>query len=263
MCAYDKDLASSDLLGKANPLSFVSLIRDEQEHQHDLDLFHEYKKTGNVKFSTRFVWCEPDPPANPKLNSKCRLLLVIKQAQFLKDADTFGKQDPYIRFLYNGKKVETEVKDDAGLQAEWNEKFCLTEVESQVHSGKRLVFEAFDKDLASSDFLGKSKGISFVTLVETEDLKTHTLLLSDEDGKKAGELIVTSQFVYVPPDPECNFDLNRNCILKVWIHNAKFFKDHDTFGKQDPFVKFIYDEQELKTKVVDDGGKEASWEEEF
>lgn len=50
-------------------------------------MFQDYKKTGNVKFSTRFVWREPDPAPNPKLNANCRLDLVIKEASFLRDAD--------------------------------------------------------------------------------------------------------------------------------------------------------------------------------
>lgn len=175
MQAYDKDVASSDILGSANPISYYKLIADEKEHTHDLDIFHEFKKTGNVKFTTKFIWCEPDPPANPKLNPNCMLNLVIVSATFLKDADMIGKQDPYIKFKYNGKDVQTDVKDDAGKAAEWNEKFCLTQVADQVESGKRLILEAYDKDLMSSDLLGKTKGISYVSLVENEDLKNHTV----------------------------------------------------------------------------------------
>ena len=188
---------------------------------------------------------------------------MIVSATFLKDADMIGKQDPYIKFKYNGKDVQTDVKDDAGKAAEWNEKFCLTQVADQVESGKRLVLEAYDKDLMSSDLLGKTKGISYVSLVENEELKNHTVQLFDKVKKVAGTLILTSQFVYVPPDPEPNPDLNRNCILRIIVHDAKFFKDNDTFGKQDPFAQFMYDENYVKTKVVDDGGLAASWEESF
>jgi Ca2+-dependent lipid-binding protein len=49
--------------------------------------------------------------------------IIIKSATFLKDADTFGKQDPYIKFKYEDKELKTDVKDDAGLAAEWNETF--------------------------------------------------------------------------------------------------------------------------------------------
>lgn len=50
--------------------------------------------------------------------------------------------------------MQTDVKDGAGKEAVWNEKFCLTQVMDQVESGKRLILEAYDKDLVSSDFLG-------------------------------------------------------------------------------------------------------------
>ena len=43
-------------------------------------------------------------------------------------------------------------------------------------------------------------------------------------------------------------------IIQITIHEGKFFKDQDTFGKQDPFAQFLYDEQVMKTKVIDDGG---------
>ena len=77
MEAYDEDVASSDLLGIANTLSYVSLIEDTKEKIHDLDLFMNFKKSGNVKFTTRFIWMEPDPDPNPLLNANCRLILNI------------------------------------------------------------------------------------------------------------------------------------------------------------------------------------------
>ena len=49
--------------------------------------------------------------------------IIIKEASFLKDADTFGKQDPYIKFKYENKEYQTDVKDDAGKQARWDETF--------------------------------------------------------------------------------------------------------------------------------------------
>lgn len=230
MVALDKDLASSDVLGTANPISLQSLVDDEAPKNFTIDLYHEFKKTGQMKFTTQFIWKEPDPPPNLLLNPKCMLDLTIVSATFLKDADLLGKQDPYIKFLYNGKEVETDVKDDAGKAAEWNENFCLPQIEQQVLSGKGLVFRAYDKDLASSDLLGQSKPQSFLKLVENEEIQRHDLTLFDQD-KKIGQLIVQTQFIVVPADPEPCPDLNRNCYLTVTIHEGKFFKDQDTFGK--------------------------------
>jgi len=116
---------------------------------------------------------EPDPPPNPLLNPSCCLNLIIKSASFLKDTEILGKQDPYIQFLYNGKSIQTEVKDGAGKQAEWDEKFSLSNIQEQVLSNKRLAFEAFDKDTISSDFLGRTSSISFALLVADDEQKEH------------------------------------------------------------------------------------------
>ena len=45
------------------------------------------------------------------------LKLTVKSGQFLKDADVIGKQDPYVSFMYKGKKVQTDALDGAGLNA--------------------------------------------------------------------------------------------------------------------------------------------------
>ena len=105
--AFDKDVGSSDFLGAATPISYTVLVHEEkrkkiedEEEEEDTwkpekdwvcDLFNDCKKTGQVKFSTKFIWREPDPPPNPKLNPNCQLRLTIKKAEFLKDADTVGK----------------------------------------------------------------------------------------------------------------------------------------------------------------------------
>ena len=89
------------------------------------------KKSGNVVFETQLVWAEPDPPkvkrdnAKKPLNKKCTLTIKIVDATFLKDADTFGKQDPYVKFEYGRGGFETTVKDDAGKYALVNESFTL------------------------------------------------------------------------------------------------------------------------------------------
>lgn len=54
------------------------------------------------------------------------------------------------------------MQDDAGLFAKFDEKFCLQNIQKDVLDAKRAIFEAYDEDIASSDFLGKTKPISWV-----------------------------------------------------------------------------------------------------
>jgi len=51
------------------------------------------------------------------------LKVIVHEAHFLKDSDFIGKQDPFIRFVYDGKSFDTDVKDDAGKDAKWDETF--------------------------------------------------------------------------------------------------------------------------------------------
>jgi Ca2+-dependent lipid-binding protein len=83
----------------------------------------------------------------------------------LKDADMLGKQDPFIKFKYANKYIETDVKDGAGKNAVFNEKFSLNNIQAQIEAGKKLILEAYDKDVASSDWLGSTSQISYSPLI--------------------------------------------------------------------------------------------------
>ena len=62
-------------------------------------------------------------------NSNCQLIVKIVEAKFLKDADIFGKQDPFMKVFHDGREFRTTTKDDAGKHAIWNESFTLEDIE--------------------------------------------------------------------------------------------------------------------------------------
>ena len=65
------------------------------------------------------------------MNKKTFLKLTILNAKFEIDVDEdklfLGKQDPFFKFKYLSNWFQTEVKDEAGRNAEWNESFILDE----------------------------------------------------------------------------------------------------------------------------------------
>lgn len=165
--------------------------------------------------------------------------LKLIEATFLKDTDTFGKQDPYLSFMYDDWKFKSNVAEDAGLEAKFNDVFELENIEAEIKKGGNLVMESYDKDVASDDALGEALAISYVKLIESNDEMIHDYDLY-LDCKKTGNVKFSTQFVFVKPDPPPNPLLNCNCRLNVIIKTATFEKDADTFGKQDPFIKFMY-----------------------
>lgn len=157
--AYDKDPVGADLLGTANPLKFCNLCVDENEIEHELEIYDKnYKQAGHVNISTRFEWA-PSDPIPKKLTSKSKLILTVVHASFLKDADMFGNQDPYIQFDYKKDKIKTQTQDDAGKEADFNETFTLINIKEPILNGEELILEAYDEDLLSSDLLGVTRPI--------------------------------------------------------------------------------------------------------
>ena len=167
LVAMEKDVGSSELLGTAKPIPWEQLCQFEGVCDHDVDVLdNNGRKSGNVVFTSRFIWSDYVPPKpSEKLDEKTMMLVTIKEAAFLKDADTFGKQDPFIEFKFGGMKLSTDVKDGAGKSAQWDETFQLSGIMDQVKANGVLVFEAYDKDLASSDLLGLTDPLEFLELV--------------------------------------------------------------------------------------------------
>ena len=114
-----------------------------------------------------------------------KIEITIIKAEYLVNLDIGKKQDPYVWFNFNGHNYESSIKYKAGKHAEWNESFKIQYTNGEKHEIK---FMSFDKDLLSSDLIGKSK------VLNLDDYKTgHNKLeleLDGEEGEKTGTLNV-------------------------------------------------------------------------
>lgn len=133
----EMDTVSSDLLGQANPIDWADLCNFIGPVKHKVDLFDaKHQVIGNLIFKSKFIWQDYVPPApSERLDKKSRLRVIIKEAHFARDADMIGKQDPYIKFTYQGQDLQTDVKDDGGKSVKWDETFELPNVLSQIRDG--------------------------------------------------------------------------------------------------------------------------------
>ena len=81
--------------------------------------------------------------------------LRIVEAKWLKDADFFGKQDPFVKWSHFGNEMRTTTKDEAGKHAIFNEDFILTNINGAVQSGIPLKLDTFDEDAPGKfDYIG-------------------------------------------------------------------------------------------------------------
>lgn len=214
-------------------------MQSEEKQTSTFTLFMKKdKKAGEVTVQWQYVWNEPDVEPEKRdveahpLNKKCMVELTVIEASFLKDADTFGKQDPYIVFKYGRGTKSTTVAEDAGKHAVFNEKFTLSNINREVEKEATLVLEAMEKDIASSDLLGTTAPLNWCDLCSFEGLLKHNMDIFDKDGQKAGNVAFTTQLFweeYIPP--EASSILDEKTLLRIVIKEATFKKDADTFGK--------------------------------
>ena len=152
------------------------------------------------------------------------------EASFLKDADFIGKQDPLIKFSYQGQEFKTTTKDEAGKHAVWNELFILKKLDPNGH----LVLKAFDEDPGCLEDLGEIKPIPIKEFMNDTNENKHSLDLFDKSNKKTGNLVFITQYAWVEADkkrdPELR-PLNKKCTLELKIIDATFLKDADLLGK--------------------------------
>jgi Ca2+-dependent lipid-binding protein len=53
------------------------------------------------------------------------MTVLIKEARNLRNTQTFGTQDPYVKVSLGKSKFKTKVHDDGGKMGKWNERFTL------------------------------------------------------------------------------------------------------------------------------------------
>ena len=258
--AYDKEPIGSDHLGEIQPMYFKNLICYEGRVQHNVELLDGKKRrSGNIKFKTELKWVEYTPPlASEFLDKKSLFKVIVHEAHFLKDgADLIGKQDPFIRFAYDGKTYDTDTKDDAGKHAKWDETFQFPNISQRARGEDCLIFEAYDKDIGSSELLCKTDELDFVDLVTSSEITKMDLELFDDKMAKAGNVIISTQLIVFPKDPTEQIQMNSNCCLQVKMEEANFLKDTDLIGKQDPYIQFKYEDSLFTTAIQDDAGLHA------
>ena len=130
----------------------------------------------------------------------------------------------------------------------------LENLQKQIQFGETLVIESFDEDTMSSDWLGATVALSFSNLIISPDPVQHNLIMNDKKGKKTGDVNIITQYIWAQPpaEPEekqkdfvISDKLDKKSVLRLIIKEASFLKDSDFFGKQDPYIKFVYNGTEL------------------
>ena len=110
------------------------------------------------------------------------------RAQFLKDKETFGKQDPYCKIKTQTGEFRTHTCNDGGKTPYWNDSFNFNLTgDSNIH------LSIWDKDTFSADDFIAETNISLVgSLVQGNNAKWYNLT---RKGVPAGQIFIEIQYM--------------------------------------------------------------------
>ncbi|CAG8526013.1 536_t:CDS:10 [Paraglomus occultum] len=176
------------------------------------------------------------------------LKLVIHNAEGLKNVETFGCSDPYVKVLVHGNKevARTKVIDDT-LNPHWNEThyLILTTLAEPLH------LALFDANLSKDKPLGNVV-FECLTLNEKpiQDSITSPVIL---DGQEHGTLTFDAEwYPVIHPKPNEPLPESNSGILRLMLNQAKDLDaSKSVVGQYNPYAELILNKMPVrKTKTV-------------
>ena len=126
-----------------------------------------------------------------------RLEVNVLDAIRLKDTQTFGKQDPYVKIFCGAHRERTKTHTDGGTKPRWNERFLLalrgdeTELEAEVWNENQIV----------SDNLISRCTIPLSEVFEKGVQDVQARVMDKKGNATAGELVMVLRFAAAAAAP--------------------------------------------------------------
>ena len=126
-----------------------------------------------------------------------RLEVNVLDAIRLKDTQTFGKQDPYVKIFCGAHRERTKTHTDGGTKPRWNERFLLalrgdeTELEAEVWNENQMV----------SDNLISRCTIPLSEVFEKGVQDVQARVMDKKRSATAGELVMVLRFAAAAAAP--------------------------------------------------------------
>lgn len=150
LLCFDEDIGSDDLIGDAE-FSILKLMQDPTSTlEQVVPLVKNHKDAGEVFLKFQFF------PAG-KISINC------VAGRKLRDVDTLGRQDPYLKFILEGSATKmtkkTLVDKDGGTDPIWNDAVTFDAVDQF-----NIAVEVWDQDKVGSDDLIGSTSLPLLPL---------------------------------------------------------------------------------------------------
>lgn len=175
------------------------------------------------------------------------LVVKVKKGNFLKNYDTFGKMDPFIKVTVGNDATsaqKTDVAQGQGKTPVWKKvlQFNLNQTQYNNLDNLPVLFEAYDEDVTSDEYIGRiSVKLSQVKLKVGE---VNTLTMTDNKNANVGTIDVEFEFKQgaAPTSTKAGSPQKRNVIgtLIVKPGQGKFESASGLSDYQELYLVFIH-----------------------
>jgi Ca2+-dependent lipid-binding protein len=173
------------------------------------------------------------------------LTVNCKSAKLEKDADTFGKMDPFVRLTVGKVSKVTNVQEEGGVNPVWNQV-----LEFEINGEDEFVDIALlDSDGEKADSLG-SGSLDFTALAKLPNKCEPLKVYLQQKGETVGTL-----------ELEVTFLPKKAKKLAITIEKADLKEDLDFWNKMDPFVIVTIGVTTKRTTIKEEVGKQPVWNE--
>lgn len=220
-----------------------------------------------------------------------KLILEPKKGDLLVNHDWVGQQDPFVKFTYNKIIKKTKTHQGGGLKPVWTD---IIEFDIDTVNQPNLACQVLDEDTTGSDLIGNVE-IPILTLIKNKQ-GSQTFQVISAKKKSEGTIEIAYRFIGVQEfvkidqisnvqheptptikNPEISDPNHANPknsakddyllvnikestgTLTLEPLEARLTTDHDSIGKQDPYVIFTYLDISQKTKVASGMGLNPTW----
>lgn len=174
------------------------------------------------------------------------LEVELLQAHELKDVETFGKSDPYALLSCGLQKQRSRTIHEGGSNPVWNQSF-LFEIPDGI---SELDIALYDQERHGKDEAMGTLAIPLTKVYTERQVPPAKHKVQLPDGKFRGELELRLKF----------FPKVHHGNLEVHLLQGHGLISADAWDKSDPYAVIFCDKQVQKSRVIENGGSDPTWD---
>lgn len=178
-------------------------------------------------------------------------VFTLYEGRNLKNMDTVGRQDPYVKFSLRDVVKQSKTQKNGGADPSFAEEQIALWVDGDAWT-EDVVVQVYDEDEGTDDLIGACSFSLLPYMSASKNTERQVYELFAQDNKRHGDLLMKLDFLQAG-------------LLTIRCLSANNLSDTTKTRRHDPYVVFTIEglcsTRSKRTHVDQDGGREPEWNE--